>query len=896
MVLLTSVNRFRGPELRANDLPGVSVSSYSLPPASKDVMRRYFGVQLAGVEWGGDVLADHEADQLADKSNGWFVWAWTVCSTMKDDFGNISPRKVLDDTLYSQLTVGDSEALAELYAGAVSRSFPKLKDRKCMHRYLQAITVLQEPLPLADFSFLTGMDQRTVECVRRGLRALQTREPEGSDRLIHPATSQFHLSAIEYFEIKCTISDPSLNLSKTASHEMMALACIDILPHLFPPSQDPALDELKSPARYPIMNLLVHALHATPFVDPKSTVRWIEFPVLVRLHNIQLDTLRRWAQTLLRCNTAKDRALGGPPQHESWMVMRRLGECLLNIDELDNTLWNVAEFPNFSLACLQIAIHLCPGAAWTWCCLGRAYMDLAVVAHSPELCQEAIGLHRHALHLAAVDVDADKADIKAALAWAICVCHRLGGEVSLTAMDEALSLLHEVLQVRPHGHEKRLRIQRDLAYCLRQRFAITGGMEDLEKAIQIERKVLALCPVGNRGRAPFLFSLALSLNERFRVSKASGDLDEAVQCHRELLKLNSEPCNLPPVLNDLSVSLYNRFMATRSCEDLEEAIELPRQVLCLSPEGHTDRVFAMAQLSTALSQRFEIANSPADLEQATQLGREVLEFLNAKHRHSFGVHQFMAQANLATCIYQRFTLTKSLSDLEEVIQLRREAVKLWPEQQPRYLVMLNSFTASLWIRFQANNNLQDLEEPIELYREALRVSTNGTEGRAQSLHNFASLLRVRFEATNCLDDLEEAIRLGREALKLYPERNADRIRSLIGLADSLIQRYEDTDSIGDLEEANELRWEVLQLLPKGHPDRTSTLKCLLSSLQEHVEVTETIGDFKEASKLCEEVLEFLIEGHPDSQEASQNVEVILDFILELLKDESTEGLLLPAAV
>ncbi|KAJ3547175.1 hypothetical protein NMY22_g1755 [Coprinellus aureogranulatus] len=67
-------------ELRSSDFQGVSIHSYSLPPASRNVMRCYFQAQLASVEWDGDKLEAHEADQLAEKSNGWLVWASTTCS------------------------------------------------------------------------------------------------------------------------------------------------------------------------------------------------------------------------------------------------------------------------------------------------------------------------------------------------------------------------------------------------------------------------------------------------------------------------------------------------------------------------------------------------------------------------------------------------------------------------------------------------------------------------------------------------------------------------------------------------------------------------------------------------------------------------------------------------
>ncbi|KAJ3540466.1 hypothetical protein NMY22_g4280 [Coprinellus aureogranulatus] len=569
-------------ELRSNDIKGVSIHSYSLPPASRSVMRCYFQTQLASVEWDGDKLEAHEADQLADKSNGWFVWASTVCSTMKDDFSEASPRQILEETLHSQLTIGHSDTLSELYKGTILRSFPTPRERKFMHKFIQAITVL------------------------KGLRALQTREPDESDKLVYPFGSSFHLSVAEFFQGESPMGDPSLNISIPASHEMMALACLHLLPKLFPPSDEVASEHHEAVARYAIQNWPTHVTGVGTPADPNVPVDWSSIPVLVRLHDIGWETVHRWGQSLLRFTIKREDLLleiGFPPP-ELWRLLVYFGDCMLT-----TAILTIARGPG--VACHQIAVQLCPSAVLTWCSFGMAHVVLSEIIYSPESCKKGITFIRHALQLeAAMGVETDdESDPKGTLASTIeSGFVRYGGQViGRTDIEEAISFLEGCLQHRPRGHDQRSEALRNLARCYRSRFGIGGVVEDLERALQLEREALELRPEGHRDRSQSLNNLASSLHQHFGITNDLHELEESIQLHREALELRPDGhLDRPQSLNNLANSLRDHFEMTKDLQKLDEAIHLHREALKLRPDGHPERIDTVNNLAIFLLGRSRV--------------------------------------------------------------------------------------------------------------------------------------------------------------------------------------------------------------------------------------------------------------------------------------------------
>ncbi|KAJ3516732.1 hypothetical protein NMY22_g14136 [Coprinellus aureogranulatus] len=576
-------------ELRAQDIADISLHSHPLPPASTDVMRRYFQHHLASVEWGGDKgMSPLEVEKLAVKSKGWFVWARTVCSTMTKEYSEVSARAILQQALHSELTLGDSDALSELYRGAILRSFPSEESRIYLHKYLQMLIALVEPLSMAEFSSLIGMKQANINSIRTGLHALQTHQPNGSDELIHPAISSFHLSVVEFFpSLEPPSGDPSLGISTLMGHERMALACLNVLPKLLPPSSEvvaSAADEM--PPRYAIKNWIVHATHVVPPPEPNAPVRdWHNSPILVALDKLGYDTIHRWALALLQSTIWRDGVLDSPPRCEVGPLMEHFGNLLrrYGCDVLVLKL---------SVASLQIAAHLHPSAS-CWSSLARAYCAFSSCSNSPEYFERAIALHKHILHLAtATDMKADlNGIVKMNLGCGIIEAwtDRAGTAVD-TYLNVGITLLEEAVQLFPKSHNNCPEALIYLGIGLVRRGSINRVAEDCERAVQLQREALALCPEGHSDRGQSLMGLSYSLSHRFMFHQQLKDLDEAILLCRQALALCPEGHpDRSQTLNGLGHTLTMRSKITKELKDLDEAIQLHQEVLSLCPAGHPDR-------------------------------------------------------------------------------------------------------------------------------------------------------------------------------------------------------------------------------------------------------------------------------------------------------------------
>ncbi|KAJ3506878.1 hypothetical protein NMY22_g17105 [Coprinellus aureogranulatus] len=834
-------------ELRPQDVAGISLCTHPFPPASTGVMRRYFQQHLAPVEWGNDKgMEPHEVDELAVKSKGWFVWARTVCSTMTEEWSNASARDILEQALHSELTLGDSDALSKLYQGVVSRSFPSPNQRKFVRKYVQAITVLVEPLTLGEFSTLINMKETIIQDIRSGLHALQTRQPNGSDKTIHPANSHFHLSVIEFFQSPALWKgDPSLCISTlaTKSHEMMALECLKLLPKLFPPSPHVASEDDQVVASYATKNWLVHAMCAIPPPDPKGPVRdWHKEQVLTALDELGFDTVRRWALTLLRSTVWRDSVLDELPRHEVGSLMEHFGRLL------ERHGYDVAAL-NLSIAALQIAVHLHPLAS-RWSSLGWAYNELSQVSNSPESCKQALALHRHALQSAAMDVEADIKGFIKMVGWGIVTaCTKYRREIADGAnMNDDITLLEEAVQLSHSGRNHRSEALRYLGVGLMQRGKFNQVAEDFGRAVQLHRDALALCPESHPDRFQSLNTLGHSLSTRFHFSNELEDLDEALQLFREAL-------TLPPLRP-----------SGQELQDLNELIQLRQEVLVLRPESYPNRPKLLDNLAHALGQRFDFGEKPEDLDVAIQLRREALEFLPQSHPD-----RPRLLSNLAGRLDQRFYFTKGLKDLDEAVQLQREALGFLPKGHPSRPQWLDNLACLLRQRFDRVEELKDQDEIIQLCQEVLHLCPEGHSDRSQALDNLASSLGIRFNFTKQLKNLDEIIQLRREVLVLCPEGHSDRSQSLENLAFLLGIRFNFSKEVKFLDESIQLRRKVLELHPEGHPDRSRSLENLAHTQAVRFDFANNLNDLDEAIRLRREVLELRPDGHPGRSQLLDNL-------------------------
>ncbi|TEB24506.1 hypothetical protein FA13DRAFT_1739211 [Coprinellus micaceus] len=859
------------------DFPGVSMSLYPLPPASKEVISRYFHAHFATIDWGkAEKPEERQVSQLAEKANGLFVWAWIVFSTIADDFIDASPKEILEQTLESRRTTGDSELLAELYHGAIMRSFPRAREREQVRKYLQAIFVLESPLPIADFAKLIGMEPRTVEHIRKGLYALQTRNPDGTGELMYPATAIFHLSVTEYFQSDSTPEDYAFSVSVSEGHALVGGGCLRLLPKMFLASSEDALQSDRRLYDYIALTWPGHVAGSYPSLVANFNAEiWKHFQLHGPLQRLTRETVHGWTKAL-RSTINVDCPLNVAhlEQAETGVLLRLLGTKL---SEGDNT-----KSIHLGVACLELAVRLLPQAASSWHNLGRAHRELAKFTRSRQSVETAIAIHRHAVEVVCViDPGAAREEVKRDLARSLrsTIWYHQLTAVS-EELDEAISLGRDAVQQLEHDEDERARWLHNLASSMVNRFDITSSIEDLEEGITRAQEALELRPEGHRDRADVMHHLAGSFAKRFGLTSSLADLHESIRLCREALKLRPKGYRTrADILHNLAKSLGRRSIAMSSLEDSEESVRLHREALELRPKGHQGRAWSLQNLAVALATRFRVTPSLEDLEESVRLHQEALELRPEGHED-----RVWSLQSLSVSLATRFRVTASRGDVEESVQLDREALKLRPEGHRDRIWSLHNLAVSLATRFSVTRSLEDSEEIIRLYRVALTLRPEGHRDRARSLYNLVLALRRRFGVTSSLADLEESIELDREALNLRPEGHQDRAQSLSSLAISLSKHFvaAKMKSLNNLDESIRLHREALILRPGSHPDRYKSLWDLGHTLNLRSRATSNIEDIHEAISANNQALELCPPSAPtDRQVLQKNGSIFAKFLTSL---------------
>ncbi|KAI6023729.1 hypothetical protein BKA83DRAFT_537638 [Pisolithus microcarpus] len=411
------------------------------------------------------------------------------------------------------------------------------------------------------------------------------------------------------------------------------------------------------------------------------------------------------------------------------------------------------------------------------------------------------------------------------LAVALRIRFTKGGK--LNDLDEAITLLREVLELRPSGHRARPSSLQELALCLLNRYDSQGAVADVEEAVTFARAALELRPPGHPDRAVSLFDLACNLWRRFKKHARMYDLEEALELHRAALKLRSygHP-NRSSSLQEVSLCLLNRYESQGAVADLEEAVAFGRAALELRLPGHPHRAVSLYGLACNLWKRFRIHARMYDLEEAIELHRAALKLRPSGHPN-----RSLSLRGLAFCLSDRYDSQGAVADLEEAVTLAHAALELCPPGHPHHGLSVNRLTVYIRKGFQQRSLLHDLEDPVGLRRAALELLPSGHPDRPSLLRSLVVCLLDRYDNQGVVGDLEEATTLRRAALDLCPPSHPSRASSLHELAQCLEKHFRHQSIAADLNEAIALEQEALQLLTPGDPSYDVSRRCLMTYLQ-----------------------------------------------------------------
>ncbi|KAJ6512345.1 CHAT domain-containing protein [Mycena vulgaris] len=452
----------------------------------------------------------------------------------------------------------------------------------------------------------------------------------------------------------------------------------------------------------------------------------------------------------------------------------------------------------------------------------------------------------------------------------LAMAHRERFELSgaIQDIERALTYQRQALGLCPVWNPRHITFAGNLAVMISLKFSRQGEMEDLEEAIQCKRKVCGLLPRAHPGRAASLHNLATSLYERFEWRGNTADIDEAVQLHREALTvLPAARPDRDSLLSDLGTSVLARFEQSGDAAGIDEAVHLHREVLALRPAPHADRASSLGNLGTSVLARFQQRGDGADIDEVVQLYREALALCPASHPDratslsNLGNSVQVRFQNLGNSVLARFQQRGVPVDIDEAVQLHREALALRPAPHPDRAASLSNLAISVLERFQHRGDAADIDEAVQLQREALALRPAPHPSRASSLNHLASTVHVRFEQRGDAADIDEPVQLHREALALLGAPHPERALALSNLALSVMERFEQRGDAADIDEAVQLHREALTLLLAHR--RAGSLSNLGNALLERFQQRGDAADIDEAVQLRRDVLALRPAPHPD---------------------------------
>jgi hypothetical protein len=398
-------------------------------------------------------------------------------------------------------------------------------------------------------------------------------------------------------------------------------------------------------------------------------------------------------------------------------------------------------------------------------------------------------------------------------------------------MEAAISVFDEVLQLRPHGHERRVEALSDLGLSLFSFCRLKANHERRSRCFAVLREALKLHPADHPSRDRALHNLAEAL-QFLGFDQQSYDIEslsESIMLNRAALQLRpSGHSDRALSLNNLASGLLWHFRLSGDLYLLAEAVNMQREVLLLRPPGHPNREDTLLKLTAALRLSFEHQGGSETLAESISVARESLRLNPIGHPL-----RWMPLTHLGTALGLSYASTGFPEALSESISLLCEAAQIAPSAYPQHGGILTSLAHNLLVNFRRCHDRSILAEVITLHRKALRLLSG--IARSVTLSELAEALIVSFDEHKDIQQLHEAVELHREVVELHRE-------ALESFPPSYRLRTESLQRLGRVlcriecsswTEALAFFNEALEICPAGSPLRaeliSDTSRCFLNT-------------------------------------------------------------------
>lgn len=383
-----------------------------------------------------------------------------------------------------------------------------------------------------------------------------------------------------------------------------------------------------------------------------------------------------------------------------------------------------------------------------------------------------------------------------------------GGEA---ALDEAINILREVIQLVIDGDPALPTPFTGLAVALERRFNLTrrarprstdldDALAAIDRAIELSRPDDEQLPMRHTFRIRFL---GTEYDQTDNVST----LEEAIRIGTQLL-VSSHDHPDPATLNAEVAQLYKRrYDRTMAIADIDTAISHLREALRLSSDDGLERYAFMDDLGVVLRRRGEHVGDTETLDEAVERHHRAVDGYPVDH-----IDGIMVRHNLGRALLALGDATTDHALVGQAVEVLRRVVTTAIERShPDLAGFQQDLAFALNTRFRVAGDVSALEEQVATLREA----STGLEKRPGAARDLGSdlgnAMRRLAEQTDDPALLNHAIATQQQAVSGFSPDDPAAAMVHSNLARALHVRYERTADYEDRTKAIELFQSVAQL-------------------------------------------------------------------------------------
>jgi CHAT domain len=328
-------------------------------------------------------------------------------------------------------------------------------------------------------------------------------------------------------------------------------------------------------------------------------------------------------------------------------------------------------------------------------------------------------------------------------------------------LDQSIAIWRQLVEsARANGESLRMRLN-GLSLALRNKYLLTGVLDDLEAAIKVAYEGVHLgSPVHEESerKDAVLINLSICLAARFEELGDISDIDEAIRLGNEAIQESNSDRDRVKYRNNLATYYSTRYSAKGDADDLDMTIEIGRQLVDQESNDTYTKPAYLGNLSSWLQDRYDAAGALIDLKETIDFARQSIsgELLVRDDR-------IVLRSNLCERLSRWYSRTKELPSLDEAIRLMREVLHDCGEHHPMSSIYRNNLGNYLTTRFQETQSVEDITEAISLVNRALQDTAQTNPNRANFWNSMGSHHHDMFSKTGSKVDLDNSIEAARQA-------------------------------------------------------------------------------------------------------------------------------------